>query len=207
MFKKNYLPRNTIVGVGEGALAGLAFGNPALGIAVGAGVGASGLGAKLKLPFFKKGNEFSLFQGGSKTRRQSRELANIGRGNVFNEAKRARLYSRRSKSRSRHSSSRRSSRQSRLQHPLRISRSRSRSRSRSPLRSRSNSMQRALRGPAVRVASKLLRSRSPSPFRQTAEDRDEQMKRTLAEMQNQENKNNYYRLNPHLVSPGQPYPN
>ena len=33
------------------------------------------------------------------------------------------------------------------------------------------------------------------------------MKRTLAAIQDQENKNNYYRLNPHLVSPGKPYPN
>jgi uncharacterized membrane protein len=46
--------KNTVVGVGEGALAGLAIaGNPLVGMAVGAGVGASGLGKKLHLPFFK----------------------------------------------------------------------------------------------------------------------------------------------------------
>jgi hypothetical protein len=226
---------NTVTGLGMGALAGLPFGNPVLGLAVGAGVGASGVGEKLKLPFFKK--DESLFQGGSKDisggnrtlsnaaagagwgaligaatgnvgrgagigaiagalgvgrgifpgiqggSRRRTELAKLGRGNVFNEARRERLFAKRSKSRSRLSPSKSRVYRSRSRSRSRsVSRSRSRSpsRSRSRSRSRSSSMESAFR--LGRAPSKYS---SKSPMRQTSKD-----------MEMEKIRNDFYLQNP-----------
>ena len=277
--------KNAIVGSGEGALVGLAFANPAVGLAIGAGVGASGVGKKLKLPFFTGGrshgsaqeqtsvdlsageqrDEFGrvirntavgalqgavvgslfgnaragaaygaalgglgvgtklglpFFTGGarkkSKRGKLSRQLAQVGRGNVFGEIRRTRLMAarsrRRSRSKSRSRSRSRSASKSRSRSRSRskskslskrsipnlavLPRSRSHSRSRSRSRSRSPSPT----GRMLRSATKMnrLRSRSTSPLMQTTEEKERQMKMILdAETKRDE----FYRANPHKISP------
>ena len=174
---------NAAVGAGQGALVGLAFGNAGAGAKYGAVLGGLGVGRSLGLPFFR---------GGS--RRKSRKY---GRGNVFNEMANTK------KSRKRKTMRKRMTRPTA---PFRLGRSRASSSSRSTSSSSSRSRSRSRsRSPKRRVS----RSLSPSHFNPTFYARSptsaekEVMRLNLKKELEQAE---YYRKNPHKISPGQYIP-
>jgi len=177
---------DTVVGAGQGALIGLAFGNPGRGALYGSVLGALGVGRKLGMPGFR---------GGSK-----------GRGNVFNEmyTEKHRHKSRTGRVRRTRLRGRRSGIANRTMMELlndvspMARRSRSRSRSRSMNRSRSRSIHRSRSR-----HSRRSRSRSRSLPRISSVERQEAEKNYLeAEAKNLE----YRRKNLYKLSPGQPFP-